>query len=280
EPVEMARAIREKIKSETGLTASVGVAPNKFLAKFASDLDKPDGLTLLWSADVERVLWPRPITDIFGIGEASARKLHGLGVRTIGQIAAMPIETLRSALGDKTRDGQTGWADRLHERARGIDERPVVPDRHAKSVGHEQTFGENLGDPEAVRRFLLRQTEAVGRRLRAKGRAGRTVTVKIRFGDFETITRATTLDEATDRTDELWRAALATFDAWAASSFRPVRLVGVSVSGLTAASEPRQAGLFGAETDERSGRLDEAADAIAKKFGKDAITRARSLRRE
>ena len=157
--------------------------------------------------------------------------------------------------------------------ARGEDDRPVHSDREAKSISHERTFGEDLTEPDTVRAVLLGQAEDVGHRLRAHGRVAGTVTVKIRFGDFETITRSAGLHEKTARTDELWDGAAALFDRWAASSFRPVRLIGMGASHL---SEPggEQMGLFGGESDEKRSRVDEATDAIRAKFGDDAIRRA------
>ncbi len=269
--VSIATSIRGRVKAETGLTVSVGVAPNKFLAKLASDMDKPDGLTVIEADRIQQVLDPLPVTRIFGVGGSAEQKLARLGVRTIGDLRRMPVEAVESALGT--------FGTRIHELARGIDERPVVPDRVAKSVGHEQTFGEDLTEPDDVRAVMLDQAEQVGRRLRAKARKARTVTVKIRFGDFQTITRAHTLDRASDDTQTIYSAARGLFDAWAAQTFRPVRLIGVSTSQLTDADEPEQLGLFENETAHEKRRgVDAAFDAINEKFGKRAITRAGALR--
>lgn len=266
----IARAIKHDVQSETGLVASVGVAPNKFLAKLASDLEKPDGLVVLTAGDAAARIGPLPVSRIFGIGPAAERKLGGLGVRSIEQLRKLPVDVLTGKLGS--------WGESVWRRAHGLDDREVVPDHAAKSIGHEQTFGENLEDPEQVRAVLSEQVEAVARRLRKKSRSARTVTLKIRFGDFETITRASTLAGSTDSTSAIWNATRGLFDAWAQSGFRSVRLIGVSVSDLSGRDgehQGEQAGLFETAEPERS--PDAATDAIVAKFGKGAIRRGRSL---
>ncbi len=270
--VAIARTIRARVRDETGLTASVGVAPNKFLAKLASDLDKPDGLTVIPSDRVQAMLDPLPVSRLWGVGQASERRLARLGLRTIGDIRRMDERTLVANLGETT-------GRHLARLARGEDDRPVHADREAKSISHERTFGEDLADPGQVRAVLLGQVEDVGRRLRAHGRVAGTVTIKVRFGDFETITRSGTMAHPTDRTDDLWGVALRLFDRWASGSFRPVRLIGMGASHL---SEPGggQLGLFGAATDEKRSRVDEATDAIRAKFGDEAIGRAGAWRRK
>ncbi|VAX41500.1 DNA polymerase IV, partial [hydrothermal vent metagenome] len=267
-PVEIATAIRARIKTETGLTASVGVAPNKFLAKLASDLKKPDALVVITPETIGQILDPLPVTAIPGVGEAAAKRLERLGVRTIAQLRQLEPTTLTSTFGS--------WGERVGQLARGIDDRPVVPDRRAKSVGHETTFPEDLVDPEQVRSVLLQLTEDTAWRLRKKGRRARTVTCKIRYGNFQTITRSHTLDTATDTTSELWRAARAIFDAWATTSFQPVRLIGVSTSSLTEEAEA-QLDLFPDPATAIQEALDAASDIVAERFGKGTIRRARTL---
>lgn len=269
-PAEIARDIRERVKDATGLTVSVGVAPNKFLAKLASEMDKPDGLTVIDPARVHETLDPMPVSAIFGIGKAAESRLAKLGIRTIGQLRTAPEALVESRLGS--------FGPRARQLASGIDDRPVVPDRIAKSVGHEQTFGEDVTDRDLLRSIVFGQVEHVARRLRRKQRAARTVTLKIRFGDFETITRAQSLDTATDRTEDIWNAAAAIFENWAKSSFRPVRLIGVTASQLTGADEA-QLPLFGAKERAKESGIDQAADAIAERFGEDAIRRAAALPR-
>jgi DNA polymerase-4 len=261
---EMAREIKRLIREETGLTASVGVAPNKFLAKLASDMNKPDGLAVIGEGDVERLLPGMAVGRLWGIGKKTEAGLAAVGVKTVGDLRRMPREWMAARFGSS--------AEHVANLARGIDERVVVADSEAKSIGHEQTFETNLGDPQAVREVLLEQVEQVAARVRKHGLVARRVSLKIRFGDFQTISRSRTLAEGTDRTDALLEAAGALFDAWAARTFSPVRLIGVSCGEL--GMPPAQLGLFVDEKDERAGKVDRAVDAINAKFGKRAIHRA------
>jgi DNA polymerase IV len=267
--LEIAREIRARVRRETGgLTASVGVAPNKFLAKLASETGKPDGLTVIAPERVREVLDPLPVGRMWGVGPAAEKRLHRMGIRTFAQLRQTDPGALRAALG--------AWGERAWRLARGEDDRPVVPDHEAKSIGHETTFHEDVADPESVRSVLLGLTEGVARRLRRKSRLARTVTCKIRFGDFQTITRTRTLEPATDATADLWQAARGTFDAWAARDFRPVRLIGVQAGGLGERGDT-QLGLFDEGGGDRRRALDEASDAVALRFGSGAIRRARTL---
>ena len=265
----IAGAIRGRVRRELSLTCSVGVAPNKFLAKLASDLNKPDGMAVITVETIRSTLDPLAVGRLWGVGPAAERSLHALGVRTVRDLHALPAETLRSRFGD--------FGDHLWRLARGVDDRPVHTDREAKSISHEHTFAQDLGDPEAVRAVLADQAEQVARRLRRHARFARTVTVKIRYGDFETVTRSATLDQPTDRTDRIVAESRALFDAWA-RAFRPVRLIGAGVSGLTESGG--DAGLFDAGESEKKRAVDRAADAIAEKFGKRAVLRAGALHRQ
>lgn len=261
--VSIAREIKRLVREETGLTASIGVAPNKLVAKIASDLEKPDGLVVVEEGELQERLAPLEITRLWGVGPKGAERLAALGVRTFGDMQRLSMETLRGMFGEH---GESLW-----RRCRGMDDRPVVPDHEAKSISHESTFPFDVGDVEVVRAVLMDHTEQVARRLRAKGRRGRTVTVKIRFGEFETVTRSETLSEATNRTDAIWAAGRRLFDAWA-RGFRPVRLIGIGVSQLTEGGE--QLGLFEASEARRKAALDATADAINARFGKRMIRRA------
>ncbi|HEX8914794.1 MAG TPA: DNA polymerase IV, partial [Humisphaera sp.] len=241
-----------------------GVAPNKFLAKLASDMDKPDGLTVIRAQDVERVLGPMPVGRIYGVGPKTAATLEGLGVRTINDLRAIDDAVLARRVGDDE-------AARYKRLAWGLDDRPVVPDHEAKSIGQEETFGEDLTDPAAVRDVMVAQAEEVGYRVRKHGLVARTVVVKIRFGDFQTITRRTTLPAPTDATTDLWHAARDLFDKWAAEGFHPVRLIGVSAGDL---SKPDgQLDLFADAGRAKQRRLDAVADAIKAKFGDKGVRR-------
>lgn len=267
-PQAIARTIKDQIKDELRLTASVGVAPNKFLAKLASDMDKPDGLTVIPPDEraIQQILDPLPIGRMWGVGPATEAKLNRRGVRTFADLRRLTEHQLARDAGE---DGA-----RLFRLCRGIDDRPVVPEREAKSVGHEQTFREDLEDADHVRAVMLTQAEDVARRLRHKALLARGLTVKIRFGDFQTITRSTTLDRPTDLTDELYRPAVALFDRWAGASFQPVRLIGISAGPLT--HEPPQAELFTDPRREKARQVEQALDQIKSRFGKRAVHRGQA----
>ncbi len=206
---------------------------------------------------------------MWGVGPTAERRLHRLGVRTIGDLVALPPEALTTALGS--------WGARTAELARGEDSRPVTPDHRARSIGHERTFGENIGNPDTLRAILVGQVEDVSARLRRAQRLARTVTIKLRFGDFETHTRSGTLEQRTDRTSAIWREADRLFRGWADHRFRPLRLLGVSVTGLAEGRLPVQEGLFEQGLASREAGLDEVADRINERFGRGAVRRARGL---
>ncbi len=268
---EIARRIKGRILDEIGLTASVGVAPNKSLAKLASDLEKPDGLVVINSGDVHRVLDPLPVSKLWGLGPTGQERLRRFSIETIGELRTLDEEALHRILGDA--------ADGFRKLAEGIDPRPVVPDSRAKSIGREQTFARDIADLDDLRAVLLRQVEHVARRLHRQELAARTVTLKLRYNDFTTITRSTTLERPISITDELWRAAERIFSAWAAKQRRPLRLIGVTVSQLAPADE-QQLSLFNTEERERMAALDRAVDDIADRFGEGAIRRATTHRRD
>ncbi len=269
-PERIAQLIKDRVLAETGLTASVGVAPNKFLAKLATDLNKPDGLTVIRSEDVDRMLPPLPVERIWGIGPKTASRLAGLGIRTVADLRHASESLLNAKLGEES-------AEHYRRLAYGIDDRVVTSDRDAKSIGQEQTFGHDLNDPEAVRGVILGQVEQVSARLRRHTLRARSVTVKIRYGDFETITRRTTIEDPTDTTASLWAAARSLFDVWAKSQFRPVRLIGVTASQLSSAVEPLS--LFVDPQNEKERRIDGVVDQINAKFGKSSVSRAQAIPR-
>ena len=265
----IARAIRTATSTELGLTVSVGVGPNKFVAKLASDMDKPDGLTVAPDAPDDLAAWLQPlgIERMWGVGPKSLPHFHAAGVRTFGELQRMDPGKLRTALGDH--------ALGMRERAFGRDDRQVETEHERKGVGHETTFGEDVTDPEAVVDVLHGLTESACRRLRASGGTTRRITVKIRFGDFETITRSCTLDAETDSTLAVLAAAKDLFRRWAARDFVPVRLVGVRLE-RTEAGEEAPASLFADVQDERHRTIDRVADAIERKFGKGIVGRGRA----
>lgn len=266
----IARQIKQRIRDEIGLTASIGVSYNKFLAKLASDLHKPDGLTIINRDDIDTVVAPLSISRMWGIGPKAESRLAAIGVRTFADLRALPESVALARLGQ--------WGPHAQKLARGEDDRHVSTGGGRKSVSHEQTFGHDLADPDDVRRVLMRQTERVAATLRKKNLRGRTVTVKIRFGRFETITRSHTLPEASCRTDELWTAACDLFEHWAEASFHPVRLIGMGVSHLEDA-QVRDPRLFIDACEVKAESVDRATDVIRDTFGPNAIQRGSAVKR-
>lgn len=261
-PTEIARRIRAQVEHEQRITCSVGVAASKFVAKLASSRCKPDGLLVVPAAQTIDYLHPLPASALWGVGEKTAEQLHRLGLRTVGEIAHTPRDTLVRALGRAT-------GAHLHELAWGRDPRRVQPETGEKSIGAEETFGTDVDDPEVVLRELLRLSERTARRLRRAEMVGRTVTLKVRFADFTTITRSRTLPQHTDVAAEVYATARALYDALHLDRAR-IRLVGVRLEGLAeAGSRPRQLRL-----DERAhGRreAEQAGDRAVARFGPHSV---------
>ena len=266
----IARRIKEEIRDELSLVASVGVAPNKFLAKLASDLDKPDGLVVVPTDAIEAFLEPLPVSRLWGVGKVSNRDLAEMGVYTIGDLRRLPEELLVSRFAKSA----AHWA-RL---ARGIDDRRVVPDRDAKSISHETTFATDIGDAEVLRSWLLELTEQVATRLRRQGLRGKTVFIKVRYADFHTVTRSESLDAPSNVTRELYVTAARLLQAQLARSPRPVRLLGMGASGITS-EELEQGQLFETEDREQQRRIDTVVDSIKSRFGNRALRRGGGARR-
>lgn len=265
------RRIKEDIRRELRLVASVGVAPNKFLAKIASDLEKPDGFVIVTPARVQEFLDPLPLGRLWGVGKVTGAAFQRLGLETIGQLRQLTpgaIEQLAGSHGTK-----------LWNLAHGIDDRRVVPDREAKSLSHETTFAADISHPADLRAWLLELTEQVARRLRRQELVARTVHIKIRSADFHTFTRARTMPRPTNVTEELWSAAAALFDEFAAARRLAVRLLGMGTSGLQTKSVTQQH-LFDNEDRHKQKELDTVADAIRDRFGGQALRRATGLRGE
>lgn len=260
---QIAVKLRRRIREELRLTASVGVAPNKFLAKLASDLRKPDGLTVITAVDVDRVLPPLPVTKIWGIGPKTADRLAGMNVKTIGDLRRLSEDWFTTEFGE---DGERLWG-----LIYGRDDRAVEPDSEAKSISQENTFEEDVTDPQHLREVLLDEVESVARRCRKHGLKAGAVRLKIRIGGFRTFSRSKTLDEPTDVTAELWREALGVFDEWMRQSFQPVRLLGMGAASLTRGGE--QLSLFEQPAHAKQKGVDSAVDRINAKFGKAGIRR-------
>ena len=261
---EVGRAIKAVIREELGLVASVGVAPNKFLAKLASDLDKPDGFLEVTEEGIADFLAPLPIGRLWGVGPKTGARLERLGITTVGRLREYPREMLADHVGRNA-------AEHLWQLARGIDQRRVEPVREAKSVSHETTFHRDIADAELIRGWLRELAEQVGSRLRHEGHAGRTVTLKVRFKDFSTTTASRTLSAPTDVTTEIRDAALDLFAERIGPDHSPVRLLGVGVSGFDR-PETAQLGLFDQEH-RRAGRVDGVLDDIRARFGEDGLRR-------
>ena len=263
-PRETARAIRRAIRDELGLTASVGVAYNKFLAKLASDLHKPDGLTEITPNTLRATLDPLPVERLWGVGPAAAQRILALGLHTVGQVhRADPHRVLRKL-------GSLG--EHILALAAGEDDRPVTGDHEARSIGQEQTFAVDVADVRVLREVLLGQVQQVSRRLRRQGLYARTITLKLRSGDFVTRTRSTTLEHGTNLTDALWAAATELLSEWTRRRQTPLRLLGVMASNLSAEGAG-QLSLLDWQDNERKRRLDNTLDEIADKFGGDVVRR-------
>jgi DNA polymerase-4 len=266
----IAAAIRERIQDERHLTCSVGVAPTKFVAKLASEAAKPKasvsgpapglGVKVVTDAGLLGFLHPLPVQALWGVGPATLAKLERLGVSTVGELAAMPLTIVTSSLGNAA-------GNHLHQLANGIDERRVEPDRQAKSIGHEETFVEDRRDRGELERELVRFADAIGSRLRRAELAGRTVSIKVRFGDFHTISRSSTLAEATDSHQVILREARQLLDG--VDPAPGVRLLGVSISGLTA-DPARQLSLDDLDGPDWT-EANRAIDEIRERFGAGAI---------
>ena len=269
-PGEIGQRIKGEIRDELHLVASVGVAPNKFLAKIASDLDKPDGFVVVPADGVQEFLDPLPVGRLWGVGRVGNHALEQMGVRTVGHLRRLSIDLLRARFGS---GGEHLW--RL---AHGVDDRSVVPDHQAKSISHETTFEVDVDDAEVLRAWLLELTEQVGRRLRRHGMSGRTVQLKVRFADFRTITRSQTLPEPTHVTLELWQAAAEMLDARLPADLPPVRLLGMGVSGLDASAHIQRQ-LFDGQQRCRQTQLDAVTDAIQDRYGRAAIGRAGTFKK-
>ena len=265
-PEQLARELKRRVRERTNLTASVGLAPNKFLAKLASDLEKPDGLVVVDPDRIQEFLDPLPISRLWGVGKATLPKLEALGVGTFGDLRRFPQAELRERFGEA--------GDHFHQLVRGIDNREVVCEREAKSISHEVTFPVDVSDRDHLRSVLLNLTDQVARRLRRHDHLARTIAIKVRTSDFTTFTRRTTLDVPTDETDTIWQSASALFSRWDSQSTtrgRPVRLIGVGVAHFVT-GEGRQLDLFN-EPKESGRQLDRTMDEIRDRFGESAIVR-------
>jgi len=264
----IASEIKARIRERTRLTASVGVAPNKLVAKIASDLRKPDGLVIVEADRVHEVLDPLPIRRLFGIGSKTAPRVEALGIRTLGELRLASVDRLRPIFGR--------YAERIRDRAAGIDDRPVVPDWEEKSIGAEETFAVDIADPARLQAELARLADRSSARLRSKGLLAACATIKVRRADFATFTRQRQLAPATQESRVIVAAVSALLSSWLGEQpGAAIRLLGCSLSQLIPAM---QLDLFAAPESERNRSLDATVDRIRERFGNLAVGRASSLR--
>ncbi|HHY10395.1 MAG TPA: DNA polymerase IV [Firmicutes bacterium] len=259
----MGKELKTAILEQTGLTASVGIAPNKFLAKLASDWQKPDGLFVLRPGQVQAFLNDLPVNKLWGVGKKSEQRLHELNIFKVGDILKYSKPWLMERLG-------SSFGAHIFHLARGFDERPVEPGQQAKSIGHEVTFSHDQTNAAFLRSQLAQMSEKVGWRLREKKFYARTVSIKVRFEDFETITRSQTHATPFNDDDTIFSQALHLLES---VKPKPVRLLGVTVSNLSVGA---QLSLF--ETDEHgASKVNEVIDSINRRFSPGTITKGRTL---
>jgi DNA polymerase-4 len=272
DPVSLTRALKERIREELALTASVGLAPNKFLAKLASDMHKPDGMTIVPQQpdEILTFLAPLPVSRIWGVGKAAQEKLKRFGIEQVDDVQPHDEETLQRWLGE-------AFGSHLWRLARGLDDRPVVTEREAKSISNEHTFDKDCDDLETVRHVLIELTEQVGRRARSGGKQARTGQIKLRFDDFDTKTRRQPFPQPTQSDRDFLACALSLFDAQTID--RPIRLIGFGVSNFESEKDrarPVQGDLFISTGPHDSGpdeELDQAVDKVRETFGHDSLKR-------
>jgi DNA polymerase-4 len=264
---DIARAMQRTVLRRVGLTATIGLATNKYIAKMGSGLKKPRGLTALTQEMYREIFWPRPVQDLWGIGEKTADALGKLGIQTVGQLAKFPREFLTYHFGLN--------GDRMRDAAWGEDDSPVIPFYEGvpvKSMGHEFTLEKDLADRVRIGAHLLRLSDQVGRRMRQDGYLGRVVSVKFRDASFKTKIRQRALPELTDDETQIHKVATALFDEnW---DGRPIRLIGVSISSIVSGAG-KQRELF--DVDQHRRTMTEVVDSLRDKFGDSALVRAGAL---
>ncbi len=268
DPRQTAQAIKDRIKSEIGLTCSVGAAPNKFLAKIASDMDKPDGLTLIAPEQVQRFVDSLPIRKVPGVGRRACQIMQDLGIRSLGQVRGYPEELLVRKMGK--------FAHRLMELAHGRDLSAVTPHSEAKSVSTETTLARDTQDRRELGGYLLSQSQTVARELRRKQVRARTISLIIKTADFQRHSRSRTLGKPVQSAERIYQTALELLQTFALTL--PVRLIGVGASGLRPAETAVQAELFPDDQMKRDSKwekVDRAMDAVADRFGDSAIKRGK-----
>ena len=270
-PRDIGLEVKDRIRETISLTCSIGIAPNKFLAKVASDMDKPDGLTIIPPDKVKQFIDRLPIEKVPGVGKKTVRTLNRMGVFTLGHIQQLSEHELLEKTGK--------FGKRLLKLSRGIDETPVLPHIVSKSISRERTLSVNTKDRGILKKQLLIQSEIVGRRAREKGVGGTTVTLKLKWADFTQVTRRVTLEEATNSTNTIYEQGLALLKQVKGS--RKFRLIGIGLSNFVPLEEmPKQLSLFGRTEplDRPWEDVEKAMDTIKERFGRDAIKRGGLLK--
>lgn len=266
QPETIARSIKNEIRQTTGLTASIGLAPNKFLAKVASDLRKPDAFVIVEEGHIEEFLRDLPISRLWGVGPKTELRLNEMGFRTIGQIASAPRDSLIRSLGS--------FGEHLHQLSHGKDDRPVIPDWEPKSVGTETTFEEDTGDRELLLRTILELSDHVAERLRKDEFRARKVTLKLRYSNFSTHTKQHSLNKLIQTGEEIAAIARQLFAQFPLN--QKIRLIGVSAGDLHRdGGDPQQLSLFGSSSEKE--KLSHTVDEIRQKFGADSLRRGSQL---
>jgi DNA polymerase-4 len=266
EPREIALEIKRKIKETVHLTCSVGVAPNKFLAKIASDMQKPDGLTMIMPDQVTTFVDSLPVKKVPGVGKKMFHQLELLGIRTLGDVQRLPEKSLIKHLGK--------FGKHLRALSSGSDDSLVTPHAPHKSISSERTLAADTLDAKLLKRYLLSQSGEVARQLRQAGVRAKTITIKIKDADFKTVTRRTTIAVPTQSSKTIYKHAARMLDDY--KTTKKIRLIGVGTSGFSSVTASVQMGLFDAreETTDNWEKIDNTLDSISKKFGKDVVGRA------
>ena len=263
QPENIAKKIKQIILKETGLTISAGVAPSKFVAKIASDMDKPDGLTIVHPDGVVEFLDPLPIDKMWGVGKVTQHILSRLNIHTFKDLRQTPVEVLEKKFGKQ--------GAKIHQLAMGIDKREVIPEHDVKSIGHEETFMQDIVSLGIAQKELLALSNKTARRMRHKGLKGRTISLKIKYFDFVQITRSTTLPESTDDGSKIYSVACRLLEK-AGATKKPIRLLGISLSQLTFLASGIQLALFDPDpSSQKRQRMNVVLDSLYEKYGDKSV---------
>jgi len=263
QPENIAKKIKQVIFTETGLTISAGVAPSKFVAKIASDMDKPDGLTIVHPDGVVEFLDPLPIDKMWGVGKVTQHILSRLNIHTFKDLRQTPVEVLEKKFGKQ--------GAKIHQLAMGIDKREVIPEHDVKSIGHEETFMQDIVSLGIAQKELLALSNKTARRMRHKGLKGRTISLKIKYFDFVQITRSTTLPESTDDGSKIYSVACRLLEK-AGAAKKPIRLLGISLSQLTFLASGIQLALFDPDpSSQKRQRMNVVLDSLYEKYGDKSV---------